>query len=251
VADRPRLADLACKAGGAARGYAAAGFDVTGFDLELQPRYPYDMARIGDVLTLNPIEMAKDFDAFHASPSCKGYTAMRHAHNAKTHAREIPAFVEWLQATGRPWILENVEEAREEMRRCVALDRRLHGPITLCGSMFGLGTQGCRLERHRLFIANFPIQAPAHHPHDPDIPVIGVYGGHARKRSSRHGGRGTKDVWEGGHRQAAAEALGIEVGAMTLDELSEAIPPVYTKFLGLQLMSHLKLMEHADALASA
>lgn len=71
----------------------------------------------------------------------------------------------------------------------------------------------------------------------PDSPVIGVYGGHARKRAARYGGRGTQDVWVGGHKAAASEALGIDW--MTLDEMSEAIPPAYTEHLGRQLLAAL------------
>lgn len=65
--------------------------------------------------------------------------------------------------------------------------------------------------------------------------MIGVYGGHARKRSAKHGGRGTKDAWEYGHKAAASEALGIDW--MTLDELSEAIPPAYAEYIGRQAIS--------------
>lgn len=60
-------------------------------------------------------------------------------------------------------------------------------------------------------------------------PVIGVYGGHARRRAASHGGRGTRDVWEGGHVAACSEAMGIDW--MTLSEISEAIPPAFTRFL--------------------
>jgi DNA (cytosine-5)-methyltransferase 1 len=91
-----------------------------------------------------------------------------------------------------------------------------------------LGAQGCQLQRHRLFESNFYIP---HFPctHD-DRPVIGVYGGHARRRAASAGGRGTKDVWRGGHKAAASEALGIDW--MTLGELSEAIPPAYAEHIG-------------------
>lgn len=87
--------------------------------------------------------------------------------------------------------------------------------------------------RHRLFEANFRIPAPECR-HD-DRPVIGVYGGHARKRSALAGGRGTQDVWEGGHRAAASEALGIDW--MTLGEMSEAIPPLYAEHIGRAAMA--------------
>lgn len=235
---RPRLADLCCKAGGAARGYHDAGFDVVGWDIEPQKNYPYRFIQ-WDVLKQDPVVAGINHDAFHASPSCKGYSAMRSAHNARSHAREIPLFVDWLNATGRPWVLENVEEARVDME-AMAKRHCPQPPVMLCGSMFGLGAQGCRLERHRLFIANFPLHQTLACAHDREVPVIGVYGGHARRRAKRHGGRGTRDVWEGGHRTAMAEALGIPVGEMTTDELSEAIPPAYTRWIGEQLMREVR-----------
>jgi hypothetical protein len=93
-------------------------------------------------------------------------------------------------------------------------------PICLCGSMFGLGAQGCRLQRHRLFECSFPIaQPPCQHD---ERPVIAVYGGHARRRAASAGGRGTKDTWEGGHKRAAAEAMGIDWA--TLVELRRLFP---------------------------
>lgn len=222
---RPRLLDLCCKAGGAAKGYWFAGFDVVGVDTESQPRFLYQFIEC-DALSLTPAFLRR-FDAIHASPPCQGYTALRHAPGAVGAPRLISDFRDLLEASGRPYIIENVEEAREDMR----------DPVMLCGSMFGLGAQGAQLQRHRLFESNIRLSAPPCH-HDPSRPVIGVYGGHARVRSAKHGGRGTKDVWKGGHKAAASEALGIDW--MTLAELSEAIPPAYTYFLGEQLMHHVK-----------
>lgn len=223
---RPRALDLCCKAGGAAKGYWSAGFDVTGVDLEPQPRFPFAAFIETDALTLTPAFL-RQFDFIHASPPCQGYTTLRHAPGARGAPRLIPAFRELLEASGRPYIIENVEEAREEMR----------DPILLCGSSFGLGAQGAWLQRHRLFESNIPLTAPPCR-HDPERPVVGVYGGHARIRSSRFGGRGTKDVWKGGHKAAASEALGIDW--MTLTEMSEAIPPVYTAYLGEQVLAHMR-----------
>lgn len=222
---RLKLADLYCCAGGAAKGYHDAGFDVVGYDIKPQPNYPYEFRR-RDVLALSPEELAEEFDAFHASPICQGHTALRHAPGAKAHPNLIPPTRTLLDATGKPWILENVEGARAHMP----------GAITLCGTSFGLRAQGHALHRHRLFIASFPLFAPpCQHA---DEPVIGIYGGHARRRSAKHGGRGTRDAWEGGHRAAASEAMGMDWA--TLAEMSEAIPPAFTDYLGRQLLAHLQ-----------
>ena len=150
---------------------------------------------------------------------------MRHAPGTKGAPRLIGATRKLLQATGLPWVIENVEAAKDEMVN----------PLLLCGTMFGLGAQGHDLQRHRLFETSFfvPSLACVH----TERPVIGVYGGHARNRSSKHGGRKTKDVWVGGHKAAASAALGIDW--MTLKELSESIPPAYTEFVGKHLLAAL------------
>ncbi|MFZ2252642.1 MAG: DNA cytosine methyltransferase [Minisyncoccia bacterium] len=223
--DRPRLLDLFCCAGGAGMGYARAGFDVTGVDIVNRPRYPFTFVQ-ADVMTLDPDWIA-GFDAIHASPPCQGYTALRHAPGAKGAPLLIDAVRGLLTASGRPWIIENVEEARWAMR----------DPLTLCGTMFGLEAEGHELRRHRLFEASFALTAPSPCQHS-DRPVIGVYGGHARRRSSKHGGRGTRDVWASGHRGAASAAMGMDWA--TLAEMSEAIPPAYTEYLGRQLLVHMR-----------
>jgi DNA (cytosine-5)-methyltransferase 1 len=192
-----------------------AGFqEVVGVDLRRQSNYPFEF-RLGDALDF-PID---GFDFVWASPPCQAFSSMRHAPGAKGAPRLIGAIRERLIASDVPyWVIENVEGARAEMR----------DPVMLCGSMFGLSAQGCRLERHRLFEANFPIpQPPCRHD---ARPVVGIYGGHARRRAASAGGRGTKDTWTGGHRAAASQALGISW--MTLTELSDAVPPVYAEHVG-------------------
>ena len=227
---KPRLLDLFCCAGGAGMGYARAGFDVTGVDVVRHKRNPHPVIE-ADAFSLDPTWIAANFDAIHASPPCQGYSALRHAKGVRGAPQLIGAVRVLLIATGLPYVIENVEDAAWDMR----------SPLTLCGSMFGLGAQGHELQRHRLFEASFTVAARACR--HSGKPVIGVYGGHARNRSAKHGGRGTRDVWAGGHKAAASEAMGIDW--MTLGELSEAIPPAYTEFLGRQLLAHLKLREAA------
>ena len=227
---RPRLLDLACKAGGCSAGYVKAGFDVIGADLVFQRRYPYELI-VGDALAMDPAWIAANFDAVHASPDCQGYTVLRHAPGAVGKPQTIAAFRALLVATGLPYVIENVEAAAWAM-----VD-----PLTLCGSMFGLGAQGCQLHRHRLFESNIVLTPPGGCQHA--SPVIGVYGGHARIRAASHGGRTTRDVWQGGHKAAASQAMGIDW--MTLDELSNAIPPAFTHHLGLQLLAHINAAKAA------
>lgn len=220
---KPRALDLFCCSGGAGMGLHRAGFDVVGVDIEHRPRYPFAFVQ-ADAMTY-PLD---GFDFIWASPPCQGYTDLRHAKGAVGAPRLIGPVRDRLMAAGVPWCIENVDSplSRAEMR----------DPVTLCGSMFGLGAQGHRLERHRLFESSFPI--PRLECRHSSAPVIGVYGGHARCRSAKHGGRGTKDVWEGGHRSAASEAMGMDWA--TLAEMSEAIPPAYAEYIGLAALAHLQ-----------
>lgn len=221
---RPVAYDFFCCAGGATKGLQRAGYYVIGVDIKPQPRYCGDEFIQADAMEFLERHISADF--IWASPPCQGYTPMRHAPGAKgTAPRLIAPVRDLLQRLSVPWVIENVAEAASEMR----------APITLCGSMFGLGAQGCQLQRHRLFENNFGLQAPSKCSHV--APTIGVYGGHARKRSAAHGGRGTKDVWIGGHKVAASEAMDIDW--MTLGELSEAIPPAYSEYIGREALKYI------------
>ncbi len=232
-------------------GYHRAGFDVYGVDLHQQRNYPFAMTQgeasqiMGALIAGYGVEFVhpdgriellrlRDFAALHASPPCQGYTEMV-APGQVGAPRLVAQTRDDFRFTGLPWIIENVEGARWAME----------SPIMLCGSMFGLGAQGCQLQRHRLFEASFDLTAPSC-AHD-SRPVIGVYGGHARRRAASAGGRGTRDVWEGGHRAAMSEAMGITWA--TCAEMSEAIPPAYTEFLGRQMLAHVAREDMADLLS--
>lgn len=220
---RPKAIDLCCCAGGASMGLWRAGFDVVGVDIKPQPRYPFPFIQ-ADALEVR----FQGFDFIWASPPCQKHTAMKHAPGAKGDANPdlIAPLRKRLKASGKPWVMENVVGAP------------LIEPMTLCGSMFGLEAQGCQLQRHRGFESNFYI--PRLECHHDDRPVIGVYGGHSRRRAASAGGRGTKDAWVGGHKAAASKALGIDW--MTLGELSEAIPPAYAEHIGRAAMTEVMPM---------
>lgn len=230
---KPRLLDLYCCAGGVSMGYYDAGFDIVGVDLYRQPNYPFMFIQ-ADVLTIEPDWIRRNFDAVHASPPCQFGTALRHAPKAKKHVNLIPATRKLLQATGLPYIIENVED--------VARAGHMINPIMLCGSMFGLGTGAYQLRRHRYFESNITIGSAGACKHL-DYPTIGIYGGHARCRSAKHGGRKTRDFVGRDKPAMAREAMGMDWATMA--EMSEAIPPAYTRHLGIQLRAH--LLERAAA----
>jgi DNA (cytosine-5)-methyltransferase 1 len=228
---KPRLLDLFCCAGGAGMGYHQAGFDVVGVDVRPQPRYPFEFIQ-ADVLGLDPTFVAS-FDAVHASPPCQAHTAMKTMHNAKEHPDLVAPTRAMLIASGRPWIMENVVGAP------------LDDPILLCGSMFGLGVEDAELRRHRLFETSFEILFHPQCQHG-SRDVVGVYGGHIRNRRRARTvgiyGEGVRDSRRKFDKgvpdfsiEQGREAMGIDW--MTTAELSQAIPPAYTKFLGEKLLA--------------
>lgn len=214
-----RLLDLFCGAGGAAVGYQRAGFDeIVGVDLAPQPRYPFTFVQ-ADALTF-PLE---GFDAIHASPPCQAYSIMRNLPWLRD--REYPRLIdptrERLGAAGVPWAIENVMGAK--------LDAQW-----LCGGMFGLP-----FYRHRYFETNFLWLQPDHPPHVHTVRNGRMLG--ARARDIVHAG-GFKRPGAGvGHSAGVAlvrEAM--QIDWMTRAEITQAIPPAYTEFIGAQLLRLLR-----------
>jgi DNA (cytosine-5)-methyltransferase 1 len=211
---KPILLDAYCGAGGSARGYQLAGFYVVGVDVAPQPRYAGDELHRGDAIEFIR-RHGREFDAIHASPPCQAYSRMRHLPWLRD--REYPLLIEptiaTLRAIGRPWVLENVEDAP------------LPSAIILCGTMFGLPTY-----RHRKFESSVRLLAPPHHKHTVVI-------GSGRNFNDRRKGNAAGFVTVAGNntgKAVAARALGIDW--MSRAELGQAIPPDYCEFVGRQLL---------------
>lgn len=211
---KPRALDLFCGAGGAAMGLHRAGFDVVGVDIKPQKRYPFEFIK-GNALEY-PID---GFDFIWASPPCQAHTSLKTMHNAKKHPDLIPQTRAKLKASGLPWIIENVPGSP------------LVCPVMLCGSMFDLHTGNAQLRRHRLFELSWGLTMTPCCNHHGD--TIGVYGG-GHGVSLHRSKRGEKCHTAAQQR----EAMGIDW--MSVDELSQAIPPAYSEFLGRQVMKILR-----------
>ena len=207
---RPRLLDLFCKAGGAAMGYYWAGFEVVGVDIEPQPHFPFEFHQ-GDALTY-PLD---GFDAYHASPPCQGYGITRYIHTChnKDYPLLIPQIRQRLLDTNKPLVIENVPGAP------------LQYSVMLCGLMFGL-----KVLRHRIFELNFYCMQPGH-PYHRNIEIgkdgfCCVVAHSAVKGNSNYQYPNRKEMWQ--------EAMGINW--MTKHEMTQAIPPSYTEFIGKYMM---------------
>ena len=198
--------DLFCCQGGAGMGYSQAGYKVLGIDIEDQPRYPFAFLQCDALRFLD--QFGNDFDLIHASPPCQGYSHLTPDAHRDKYPKLIPALRSMLRELGKPYVIENVAGAKDE----------LENPIMLCGSMFGLRTQ-----RHRFFECSFPVSAPAPCDHS-EIPLLVTTASAASRKKRAALGMAPKSV------KNAPLAYGIDW--MSADGLKEAIPPAYTRYLG-------------------
>jgi DNA (cytosine-5)-methyltransferase 1 len=210
-----KILDLFCGAGGAAMGYHRAGFEVVGVDIEPQPHYPFEFHR-GDALEVLQMHLwTRDFDAIHASPPCQAFTVYGNnkAHVRDDHPNLIPPTRELLVGTGLPYVIENVPQAP------------LIDPIQLCGTSFGI-----EVRRHRLFESNVPMTPP---PCDHGRFTERKYPG----SSNRPNGRTVCNIGEYRVPLKVQQQV-MQVDWMDLSELSQAIPPAYTEWIGRELLAH-------------
>lgn len=251
-----RLLDLYSGAGGAARGYQLAGFEVTGIDIAPQPRYCGEHFIQADALAYLA-EHGQEYDAIHASPPCQGYSVLRHLPwlRERDYPLLIAATRERLEAVGVLYVIENVMGAQSELRAG-----------WLCGQMFGLP-----IFRHRLFATNWPWLAPGHPQHEGNIRRRRLLGARARdivairdggslenglprltNLPPEPGGRNPmRSRCSGGSASGYGHQAGIalvreaiQIDWMTRDELTQAIPPAYTRFLGNCLRNWIERREH-------
>lgn len=259
-------------------GYHRAGFDMTGVDIRPQPRYPFRFIQADALEYLS--SHGQEYDAIFASPPCQAYSVLKHLAR-HGHPMLIEDLRGVLQATGKPYVIENV------------IGAPVRFPLLLCGSMFRLQTTcGAQLRRHRLFESNLLLMSPGpcqhgeltravngHEfrneasrwqerrkdtisvcgdtPHNPRIwraaqrgmkpPTIMGVGATPRDPNAERlkyktitvtGNTPQQNVVRNQIREtfSVAEArVAMGIPWMTMRELSQAIPPAYTAWIGSQL----------------
>lgn len=208
---RPKLLDLFCCAGGASMGYYRAGFDVVGVDHSPQPRYPFEFHQMDWREALQKLDLSA-FDVIHASPPCQGYSVTKSL-SRSTAPKLIDVVRDELKITGKAYVIENVPGAK----------RHLKNPIVLRGNMFGL-----KVIRDRYFEIDPWIMSP------PVTPLDGSTNSH----------RGLSRLAVGGYITVAGYNYKVSEARVAMDcpwmigrELTQAIPPAYTEWIGSQLMS--------------
>ena len=218
---KPRLLDLFCGAGGASKGYQDAGFQIVGVDINPQPNYPFEFHQDDALEWGAGFDWVEDFDAIHASPPCQAFTAYRRTGRVGEYPDLIAETRELLNKTGLPWVMENVEGAP------------LDNYVLICASMLD---PYAVIRRHRLFETNWEMAAPWS-PCRHRLQAAKLYpGGRSKEKTGASRGlvRSTMEIgsWDIPLIDQQ-EAMGIDW--MTLEELSEAIPPAYTEWIGFQL----------------
>lgn len=218
--NRPRLLDLFCCQGGAAKGYHDAGFEVVGVDVTPQPRYPFEFHQ-ADALEFLAAH-GDEFHVWHGSPPCHDHSALSAVVGANGTGWLLAATrTAFLTSAGRrPWVIENVPGA--EMRR----------DLTLCGSMFGLRTY-----RHRWFEFSDPMLPPLL-PH----PTHRIPTDDHKRRTGWNAGMHTTVT---GNVTLDIASTALDIDWMDVDGLPQAIPPAYTRVVGAHL---LELLDRSNTL---
>lgn len=206
-----RALDLGCGAGGATRGYQLAGYYVVGVDTAPQPNYVGDEFHQADMLEY-PLD---GFDLIHVSPPCQDHSPLSALVGKHGTGYLLAAIRERLQAQPTPWVIENVPGAP------------MRADLRLCGKMFRSAATGrtLRVQRHRWI----EIDPRAMIPGQPEHPR------HDMPTATRQRRQRWAEGWDVSITGDVGTYLGpaaMDIDWMTGDELSQAIPPAYTRMIG-------------------
>ncbi|MFK0296616.1 DNA cytosine methyltransferase [Streptomyces sp. NPDC090442] len=188
-------------------GYHQAGFDVVGVDIAPQPNYPFEFHQADALRFVR--EHGHKYDLIHGSWPCERYARVtKWRGNPEKHPDLLAPGREAMQATGRPWVIENVPET--------ASAGLLRPDYLLCGTQLGLP-----LRRHRVFETSW-------------------HGGGDLVPPCWH--RRNLLAFEHKAERAYADAMGCTW--MTSREARKAVPPAYSHWVATQYL-HVAALETA------
>jgi DNA (cytosine-5)-methyltransferase 1 len=132
---------------------------------------------------------------------------------------------EALEANGKPYVIENVEGARDHMRE----------PVVLCGFMFGR-----EMYRHRLFEAGGGLVLADPPMSSEEMPGRRKTCGWPHPVPTARAGHWEpgKFVSVSGHERRGPVNAAMDIDWMTRrEDVAEAIPPCFTQWIGAQTLS--------------
>ena len=212
---KPLLYDLYCCSGGATKGYQLAGFRVIGVDCKPQPRYIGDDFILIDSIDFLERYISGEYErakALHASPPCQAYSYCTKLGQRQYYKKLISATRYLFEQTKLPYVIENVLGAKKSLR----------ANILLCGTMFGLP-----IHRHRLFESHPPL-AVLTPPCAKNAEVVYITGSRRDKKGNYVREPSSKE---------RKDIMGMPWA--TIGDIDEAIPPIYTEFIGKYLMEQI------------
>jgi DNA (cytosine-5)-methyltransferase 1 len=232
---KPKLLSLFCGCGGDSVGYARAGFEVTGVDLEPQPNYPYTFIQADVMEVLKDKAFLQGFEVIHASPPCQQYSiAGKKTKKEEAHTLTVlPTVKAALQATGKIYVIENVEQAVK------------FGHLRADVSLVGYNFPNLRVIRKRCFeigsafVFNPPKAKNPFTVDSGDFVIVAGYGWHKRQKKFKNKLREYKHLSISRNKEIAMCIDWLKKGTAQKrhKEINNAIPPQYTRFIGEQLMS--------------
>lgn len=180
-------------------------------DLSPQPNYPFEFVQ-ADAMTFD----LSGYDLIHASPPCQEYSQLTKLNRARRRDVVYPDLIGAMRQrlAGKRYVMENV------------IGSPLQAAFVLCGSMFGLN-----VVRHRLFECS-------------DLILCGKRCRHTRGELAIYGKLDGRRVWTRSDGTEVRVARTLEDGRramgidwMSWDELTQAIPPAYTEWIGRRLLA--------------
>lgn len=219
------LYDLCCKAGGCSVGYYRAAkalgkkITIVGVDIEPQPNYPYDFV-LGDAVEF--LKHNQNCTHIHASPPCQEYTkaTANQRKQGKKYTDITEPMSKLMYETGKPGVMENVMQAP------------IRPDIILRGDVFGLKV----IRKRKFELINWWMMQPEFprlRGKVKDGDFVSVFGNaNLQKDCKRLKGFEDQTIiasWK--------HAMGIDW--MSKDyELSNAIPPAYTEYIGIEFFKN-------------